>query len=193
MLELARRWLAELNELGLSEKGQTEPSENVTSEDFLDELPDTFSAKDARFVRLGNGQMLRLHLNEAIRSRRGCKRVEVLANARRTDRAIIAALTVLEGRSICAFANVAPELFVDLVRSAREGDLGRATRLHRRVLKLVTLGAHSDPAIGAVKLAMNKLGVPISPAVRGPALPATDEEGVEAVLRDTGLLASKAG
>jgi hypothetical protein len=35
---------------------------------------------------------------------------------------------------------------------------------------------------------MRKLGVPISPAVRGPALPATDEKGIEAVLKDVGLL-----
>jgi dihydrodipicolinate synthase/N-acetylneuraminate lyase len=68
--------------------------------------------------------------------------------------------------SICAFANVAPELFVNLVRSARSGDLKRATELHQRVLSLVPLGAHSDPPISAIKLAMNKLGVPISPAVR---------------------------
>src|ERR671915_1877606 len=47
--------------------------------------------------------------------------------------------------SICAFANVAPELFVNLVRSARDGDLQRAAELHRRVLTLVTLGVHSDP------------------------------------------------
>src|ERR687896_1077041 len=40
--------------------------------------------------------------------------------------------------SICAFANVAPELFVNLVRSARDGDLERAVELHRRVLTLVT-------------------------------------------------------
>src|SRR5918912_3011329 len=36
--------------------------------------------------------------------------------------------------SICAFANVAPELFVDLVRAAHKGDLDRAAQLHRRVL-----------------------------------------------------------
>ncbi len=91
--------------------------------------------------------------------------------------------------SICAFANVAPQLFVELVRSVREGDLATAAELHRRVLKLVTLGVHSDPAIGAVKLAMNVLGVPISPTVRGPALPADEgaREDVEAVLRDAGL------
>jgi 4-hydroxy-tetrahydrodipicolinate synthase len=91
--------------------------------------------------------------------------------------------------SICAFANVAPELFVNLVEAAQGGDLTRAAELHRKVLTLVTLGAHSDPAMGAIKLAMRKLGVPISPAVRGPALPATDEDAIEAVLRDVGLLA----
>jgi len=92
--------------------------------------------------------------------------------------------------SICAFANVAPELFVDLVSSTRAGDLDTAVRLHRLVLGLVTLGAHSDPPIGAIKLAMQILGVPISPTVRGPALPA--DEGsrveVEAILEDTGVL-----
>jgi 4-hydroxy-tetrahydrodipicolinate synthase len=102
---------------------------------------------------------------------------------------ILPALLAGADGSICAFANVAPELFVDLVRSAKNGDLDRAAELHRRVLKLVTLGAHSDPAIGAIKLAMNILGVPISPAVRGPALPADEgaREGVEAVLKEVGL------
>jgi 2-dehydro-3-deoxy-D-pentonate aldolase len=92
--------------------------------------------------------------------------------------------------SICAFANVAPELFVNLVRSAKDGDLERAAELHRRVLTLVTLGVYSDPPISAIKLAMNKLGVPISPAVRGPALPVPEEahERVEGVLREAGLL-----
>jgi dihydrodipicolinate synthase/N-acetylneuraminate lyase len=96
--------------------------------------------------------------------------------------------------SICAFANVAPGLFVELVHSAQSGDLGKAAELHRRVLSLLTLGAYSDPPIGAIKAAMRKLGVPISPTVRGPALPATDEKSIEDVLRDTGLLeTSKAG
>ena len=92
--------------------------------------------------------------------------------------------------SICAFANVAPELFVDLVHSARASDLERAAELHRRVLSLVTLGGYSDPPISAIKLAMTKLGVPISPAVRGPALPIREEvhENVESVLREAGLL-----
>src|SRR5215218_1757319 len=91
--------------------------------------------------------------------------------------------------SICAFANVAPELFVNLVHSARD-NLQRAAELHRRVLSLVTLGGYSDPPISAIKLAMSKLGVPISPAVRGPALPIREEahEKVESVLREAGLL-----
>jgi 2-dehydro-3-deoxy-D-pentonate aldolase len=93
--------------------------------------------------------------------------------------------------SICAFANVAPELFVGLVEAAQSGDLTRAAELHRRVLTLVTLGAHSDPAISAIKLAMRMLGVPISPAVRGPALRVPEEahEKVEGVLHEAGLLA----
>jgi 2-dehydro-3-deoxy-D-pentonate aldolase len=89
--------------------------------------------------------------------------------------------------SICAFANVAPELFVNLVEAAKSGDLTRAAELHRQILTLVTLGAYSDPAMGAIKLAMKKLGVPISPSVRGPALPATDQEAIEAVLEEVGL------
>src|SRR5215210_977378 len=101
---------------------------------------------------------------------------------------ILPSLLARADGSICAFANVAPELFVGLVDAAQSGDLTRAAELHRRVLTLVTLGTHNDPAIGAIKLAMKKLGVPISPTVRGPALPATDEEGIEAVLRETGLL-----
>jgi 2-dehydro-3-deoxy-D-pentonate aldolase len=92
--------------------------------------------------------------------------------------------------SICAFANVAPELFVNLLHSARDDNLKRATELHRRVLSLVTLGGYSDPPISAIELAMNKLGVPISPVVRGPALPNPEEahERVESVLREAGLL-----
>jgi 2-dehydro-3-deoxy-D-pentonate aldolase len=92
--------------------------------------------------------------------------------------------------SICAFANVAPELFVGMVRSAQDGDLARAAELHRRVLLLLTLGVYSDPPISAIKLAMNRLGLPISSAVRGPALPVPEEahEKVEDVLREAGLL-----
>jgi 4-hydroxy-tetrahydrodipicolinate synthase len=95
--------------------------------------------------------------------------------------------------SICAFANVAPELFVKLVRSARDGDLERAVELHRWVLSLVTLGAYSDPPISAIKLAMGKLGIPISPAVRGPALlvPEEAQEKIEGVLREVGLLTAR--
>lgn len=77
--------------------------------------------------------------------------------------------------AISGFSNVAPELFVDLVRSVREGDLTRAAELHRRVLSLASIIGLSDPLIGAVKLAMKKLDVPISPTVRGPALPPPPE------------------
>jgi len=98
--------------------------------------------------------------------------------------------------AISGLANVAPKLFVGLIRAFEKGDLQRAAELHKRVLSLMSLGAHSDPPIGAIKLAMNKLGVPISPTVRGPALPAPEEahEKIEGVLRDTDLLkVEKAG
>jgi dihydrodipicolinate synthase/N-acetylneuraminate lyase len=92
--------------------------------------------------------------------------------------------------SICAFANVAPELFVELVRFAQSGDLAMAAELHRRVLSLITLGLYSNPPISAIKLVMNKLGVSISPAVRGPALLVPEEahEKVEGMLGEASLL-----
>jgi 4-hydroxy-tetrahydrodipicolinate synthase len=92
--------------------------------------------------------------------------------------------------AISGLANVAPELFVCLIRAFEQGELQKVAELHRHILSLMALGALSDPPIGAIKLAMNKLGVPISPTVRGPALPAPDEahEKIEGVLRDAGLL-----
>jgi 2-dehydro-3-deoxy-D-pentonate aldolase len=95
--------------------------------------------------------------------------------------------------SICGLANVAPDLFVGLVRAAHNGDLGEAAELHRRVLSLMGLVSLSDTPLGAIKLAMNVLGVPISPAVRGPALPASEEARakVEAVLCEAHLMVSQ--
>jgi 2-dehydro-3-deoxy-D-pentonate aldolase len=95
--------------------------------------------------------------------------------------------------SICGLANVAPELFVGLVRCAQDGKLDEAAELHRRVLALLALGGLDATPLGAVKLAMNALGVPISPTVRGPAL--TLDEGkrqeVEAILEASGLGVNK--
>ena len=80
---------------------------------------------------------------------------------------------------------------MSLVRAALNGYLGEAAQLHRKVLSLMTLGSLSDTPLGAIKLAMNMLGVPISPNVRGPALPASEEARgkVEDVLREVGLMA----
>lgn len=95
--------------------------------------------------------------------------------------------------SICGLANVAPELFVGLVQAARSGDLERAAEMHRRVLSLMVIVSLSDTPLGAVKLAMNVLGVPLSPIVRGPALPAPEEarKGIEDTLRQAGLLVTR--
>ena len=103
---------------------------------------------------------------------------------------ILPALLAGADGAISGLSNVAPELFVSLIRTADAGDLQKAAQLHRRVLSLLPLGEYSDPPIGAIKLAMKKLAVPISPTVRGPALPVPKEahEKVEGVLHDVGLL-----
>ncbi len=104
---------------------------------------------------------------------------------------ILPALMAGADGSICGLSNIAPELFVGLVRAFEGGDLTRAAELHRRVLHLTSMYALSDPGLGATKLAMKKLGVPISPTVRGPALPVPpdSEEAIEAALEAAGLLA----
>lgn len=91
--------------------------------------------------------------------------------------------------AISGLANVAPELFVGLVRAFREGDLQKAADLHRRVLNLMRLGKLSDPVMGAIKAAMQRLGVQITPEVRGPALPAAPEVygQIDAILESAGL------
>jgi 2-dehydro-3-deoxy-D-pentonate aldolase len=103
---------------------------------------------------------------------------------------ILPALLAGADGAICGLFNIAPELFVDLVRAFEGGDLAEAARLHRRVLHLMAMYTLSDPGLGATKLAMNKLGVPIAPTVRGPALPVPteSEEAIEAALEAAGLL-----
>lgn len=92
--------------------------------------------------------------------------------------------------AISGLSNIAPELFVRLVRAAQNGDLQTAADLHRQILPLMTLYGLSDPGVGAIKVAMSKRGAPISPTVRGPALQASDEvqESIEAVLAESGVL-----
>jgi 2-dehydro-3-deoxy-D-pentonate aldolase len=103
---------------------------------------------------------------------------------------ILPALLAGADGAICGLSNIAPELFVGLVRTFEGGDLTKAAELHRRILPLMSIYTLSDPGLGAAKLAMKKLGFPLSPAVRGPALPApTDsEEAIEATLEAAGLL-----
>ncbi len=103
---------------------------------------------------------------------------------------ILPALLAGADGAICGLSNIAPELFVGLVRAFESGDLAKATELHRRILPLMAIYTLSDPGLGAAKLAMKKLGVPLSPTVRGPALPAPpdSEEAIEATLEAAGLL-----
>lgn len=100
------------------------------------------------------------------------------------DQILPALLTGADGAAISGLSNIAPELFVGLVRALDKGDLEKAAQLHRRILSLTTLGTYSDPPIGAMKL-----DVPIHPTVRGPALPAPAEpEGmIEVTLEAAGF------
>lgn len=79
--------------------------------------------------------------------------------------------------------NIAPQVFVGLVRAFEKGDLATAAELHRRVLSLMVIGSYSDPVVGTVK----KLGVPISPTVRGPAPPEA-HAAIEDALEAAGLV-----
>lgn len=103
---------------------------------------------------------------------------------------ILPALLAGADGAISGLSNVAPQLFVDLVSSVEKGDLERAAELHRRVLSLMRLADLSDPPIGAFKAAMSELGFPISPIVRGPALPLPQgsEEDMRRVLGECGLV-----
>lgn len=91
--------------------------------------------------------------------------------------------------AISGLANVAPALFVGLVRSFREGDLAGAADHHRRVLTLLGIGGLSEPVVGAIKSAMQRTGVGISPAVRGPALPLDPDsyDELDGILESAGL------
>ena len=103
---------------------------------------------------------------------------------------ILPALLAGADCSICGLSNIAPELFVGLVRAFEGGDLAEAAQLHRRVLHLMAMYVLSDPGLSATKLAMMKLGLPISPTVRAPALPVPPESeaAIDAALEAAGLL-----
>ena len=75
------------------------------------------------------------------------------------------------------------------MRCAQDGELEEAADGHRRVLSLLALGGPGDTPLGAIKPAMNVLGVPISPTGRGPALTLGEgaREEAEAILEASGL------
>jgi 4-hydroxy-tetrahydrodipicolinate synthase len=103
---------------------------------------------------------------------------------------ILPALLAGADGSICGLSNIDLKLFVSLVRAFEGGDLAGAAQLHRRVLHLMAIYVLSDPGLGATKLAMKKLGIPIFPSVRGPALPVPpeSEEAIGAALEAARLL-----
>lgn len=99
------------------------------------------------------------------------------------DQILPAMLAGADG-AISGLSNVAPDLFVALMRAAAGNDLAAAAALHRRVLALMELYELSSPGMGAVKAAMAARGLLDSAAVRGPASPVAprDRDAVLAVL-----------
>jgi 2-dehydro-3-deoxy-D-pentonate aldolase len=110
------------------------------------------------------------------------------------DWSLPALLTGAAG-AICGLPNIAPELFNGLVRTFEDGDLAKATELHRRILPLVAIFTLGSPGLSSMKLAMKKLGFPLSPTMRGPTMrspalptPPNYEEAIETTLKAAGLL-----
>ncbi len=90
--------------------------------------------------------------------------------------------------------NVAPEVFVRLVRAVREGDQATATSAEQMIHELTRIYAIAPSFAAAMKAAVSVLGV-CSSTTAAPLLPATEEqtEQVAAVLREVGLSASAVG
>ena len=86
--------------------------------------------------------------------------------------------------------NTTPDLFVGVVRTFERSDLAKATELHRRILPVVAIFTLGSPGLSSMKLAMKKLGFPLSPTMRSPALPTPPnyEEAIETTLKAAGLL-----
>ncbi len=105
------------------------------------------------------------------------------------DWSLPALLTGAAG-AIRSLPDAVPELFDGLVRTFEGGDLAKATELHRRILPLVAISTLGDPGLSSVELAIKKLGFPLSPTMRGPALPTPPnyEEAIETTLEAAGLL-----
>ncbi len=89
-------------------------------------------------------------------------------------------------------ANVAPEVFVGLVRAIREGDQGAAERAERTIRELVAIYSIA-PGFAAMKAAASLFGV-CSRVTSAPFEGATDEqtERIAEVLRAAGLEAAPA-
>ncbi len=114
-----------------------------------------------------------------------CENIAHAVESARSDFAVLAGFEdeiMLAGGdgTISGLSNIAPELLVDMVR-AGEGD-GAAQACP------TPHGYAHLPGIGAAKLAVKKPGVPISPAIRGPALPAESGEAIDAAFEAAGLL-----
>jgi 4-hydroxy-tetrahydrodipicolinate synthase len=92
--------------------------------------------------------------------------------------------------AISASANFAPNVSTGIYRAVKDGDLARATALHRTILQLPRIYKVDVPFVGVVKEAMKACGLPISSYSLPPAAPLSEEKiaVVRRVLTDTGII-----
>jgi len=119
---------------------------NVTSEmvNRLFELPNVMGVKDS--------SRNLIQIREIIET--APKRITVINGS---DNLIFAALTIGVDGQISGTANVAPELFVELYRAFRDGDLRKALKLQADINAVVR--ALSGPPIAPLKAALELRGV----------------------------------
>jgi len=94
------------------------------------------------------------------------------------------------GGAISATANFAPNVSTGIYRAVKDGDLARATALHRTILQLPRIYKVDVPFVGVVKEAMKACGLPISSYSLPPVAPLSEEKiaVVRRVLTDAGII-----
>ncbi|GGG03520.1 putative 2-keto-3-deoxy-galactonate aldolase YagE [Rhizobium wenxiniae] len=92
--------------------------------------------------------------------------------------------------AISASANFAPNVSTGIYRAVKDGDLARATALHRTILQLPRIYKVDVPFVGVVKEAMKACRLPISSYSLPPAAPLSEDKiaVVRRVLTDAGII-----
>lgn len=77
---------------------------------------------------------------------------------------------------LCGLTNVAPEIFVEMLKGYASKDFARVAAEQERISILMNLYDVSHPFVAAIKAAVAARGVPILPVVKEPAVSLTQEQ-----------------